>query len=92
MSSQTTVYLFNLVLYVSIAFALNQARAMYAGGKMGQVIHILLVFVVLLFCSDYVRVLEALMPENVAVTAQSLLHTAGLAVLAFGAIRLGTKS
>lgn len=90
MTAETTVLFFNLVLYVLIVVAFNKARNRYAGGKVGDMINLVLLTVVLLFLSDYVRVLGPYINDTVVFTAQYILRTAALAVLAFGGIRIGT--
>ncbi|MFP4474813.1 MAG: hypothetical protein ACLFOY_04590 [Desulfatibacillaceae bacterium] len=89
MSPETTVLFFNLILYVLIVFAFNKARNRYAGGKVGDMINLVLLTVILLFLSDYIRLLDPYIADTIVFTVRHLLRTAALAVLAFGGIRIG---
>ena len=90
MSAQTIVYLFFLIIYLLILVAFNKARTKYAGGKVGEMINLIMVTTLLLFCSDYAQVLHGLFPENVLFAIQVILRAGALAFLAFGGIRIGS--
>jgi hypothetical protein len=47
-----------LFIYVLIVAAFNKARVKYSGGKVGDVINLILITVVLMFLGDYVLLLE----------------------------------
>ncbi len=91
MSAQTTVYLFHLIIYVLIIIAFNKARTKYAGGKVGEMINLILVTTILLFCSDYVQAFNGIISDNLIFSAQAIFRAAGLAFLAFGGIRIGSN-
>ena len=88
MAAQVAVLVFNLLLYVLILGVFNQARMKYAGGKVGSMINLIIITVVLLFCSDYVQLLEPYLHENIAFTLRYLLRATALSFLAFGGIRI----
>jgi hypothetical protein len=88
MTAQTTVLFFNLIIYVLIVAAFNRARNKYAGGKVGDMVNIILATVFLLFLADYVQVLGPYLNSAVVFTVESLARTGALACLAFGGIRV----
>jgi hypothetical protein len=67
----------------------NKARSKFAGGNIGKLINLVIVTVILMFVADYTLLFEGLLSEQVIFLVQTLFRTAGLSVLAFGAIRLG---
>ncbi len=91
MSASTTILLFNLVLYVLVIIAFSQARSVYAGGKMEQIINLILAMAVLMFLSDYAQVLKGILSDDTIFTLRTILRTAALAALAFGGIRMSGK-
>lgn len=91
MSSEATILIFTLVLYILILAAFNKARSKYSGGKIGVVINLIIVTVVLLFLSDYVQFLNPYLPENIAGTLKPLFKTIGLSFLAYGGVRIAGK-
>lgn len=90
MSAQTTVYLFHLIIYILIIIAFNKARAKYAGGKIGEMINLILVTTILLFCSDYTQVFTGIISDNIIFSAQAIFRAAALSFLAFGGIRISS--
>jgi hypothetical protein len=80
-----------LVIYVLILIAFNKARKKYSGGKIGDVINLILITVVLLFVSDYVRMIDRFISENIIFTIQTLFRTIALSFLAYGGVRIAGK-
>jgi hypothetical protein len=91
MSPNVTVLVFTLFIYVLIIAAFNKARAKYKGGKIGDVINLILVTVVLLFVADYVRLLSDYFGEGTIFTLQTLFRTIALSFLAYGGSRVASK-
>ena len=91
MTSQTTVLAFTLVLYILILAAFNKARKKYSGGKIGVVINLILITVVLLFLSEYVRFLHPHVEIGVTSTLQTLFKTVALSFLAYGGVKIAGK-
>ena len=80
-----------LVIYILILLAFNKARAKYSGGKIGDVINLILITVILLFVADYVRLLDQIINENIVFTIQTLFRTIALSFLAYGGVRIAGK-
>ncbi|MBN2467418.1 MAG: hypothetical protein JXD19_04635 [Deltaproteobacteria bacterium] len=91
MTVKLIVLCFSLIIYLLILAAFNKARARYAGGKIGDVINLILITVILFFIADYVRLLEGYLSENTLFIFQSLFRAAALAVLAFGGARIAAE-
>ena len=87
MSAQTVILLCTLVIYIIIIHVFNKARKKYSGGKVGEVVKLILVTVALLFVADYVLLLSPLVDQASLLTVQALFRTAALSFLAYG----GTK-
>jgi hypothetical protein len=64
--------------------AFNRARVKYSGGKVGDVINLILITVVLMFLGDYVLLLEPYLEDNILFTLQTLFRTTALSFLAYG--------
>ncbi|MEA2082944.1 MAG: hypothetical protein U9O82_01635 [Thermodesulfobacteriota bacterium] len=90
MSAQMVILIFTLVIYILILMAFNRARKKYSGGKVGDVINLILVTVILLFIADYVLLLSPVISQNVLEIIGAFFRTAGLAFLAFGGIRVAS--
>lgn len=90
MSAQMVILVFTLVIYVLIMMAFSRARKKYTGGKVGDVINLILVTVVLLFIADYVLLLSPVVSPNILEITGAFFRTAGLAFLAFGGIRVAS--
>ncbi|MBF0573624.1 MAG: hypothetical protein HQK69_07680 [Desulfamplus sp.] len=88
MPAQTVILIFTLVIYIMIIVVFNKARKKYAGGKVGEVINLILVTVTLLFIADYVGILSAYVDREIIDITKSLFRTAGLSFLAYGGVRV----
>lgn len=84
MTTQTIILIFTLVIYLIIIFVFNKARIKYAGGRVGQVINLILVTVCLLFVADYVIIFDNLFDQEALETVRALFRTAALGFLAYG--------
>ena len=91
MSSEIIILVLTLFIYVLIIAAFNKARAKYAGGKVGDVINLILITVILLFVADYARLLSPYLPHNVIFTIQTLFRTTALSFLAYGGTRIAGR-
>jgi hypothetical protein len=91
MSPNVTILIFTLFIYILIIVAFNKARSKYSGGKIGDVINLILVTVLLLFVADYVRLFNAYFAENTIFTIQTLFRTIALSFLAYGGTRVASK-
>ena len=87
-SSDTIILIFTLFIYIIILFVFNKARKKYAGGKVGQVINLILVTVALLFFADYASIMASYVDANIIATIKSLFRTAGLSFLAYGGVKV----
>ena len=91
MSARFLVLIITLFIYVLIIIAFNKARKKYSGGKIGDVINLILITVVLLFMADYTLLLSEYFPENIVYTLQTLLRTTALSFLAYGGTRVAGR-
>ena len=91
MSPNVTILVFTLFIYILIIVAFNKARSKYSGGKIGDVINLILVTVLLLFVADYVSLFNAYFAENTIFTIQTLFRTIALSFLAYGGTRVASK-
>ena len=91
MTAKLIVLAITLFIYVLIIFAFNKARSKYKGGKVGDVINLILVTVVLLFLADYVGLLDPYISENISFILQTLFRTTALAFLALGDTRIASR-
>ncbi|MBF0200690.1 MAG: hypothetical protein HQK66_05150 [Desulfamplus sp.] len=87
-SAETVILIFTLFIYVIILFVFNKARKKYAGGKVGQVVNLILVTAALLFVADYVTILESYISTDLIDTVKALFRTAGLSFLAYGGVKV----
>ena len=87
MSAKTIVLVFSLFIYVLILISFNKARKKYSGGKIGEVIKIILVTVILLFAADYMHVFEHYLSEGAVFILKTAFKTLAISFLAYG----GTK-
>jgi len=87
MSTRNIVLILSLFIYVLILISFNKARKKYSGGKIGEVIKIILITVVLLFIGDYMFVMEGYLSPVVLFTLTTLFKTLAISFLAYG----GTK-
>ena len=88
MSAEIIILILTLFIYVLIIAAFNKARSKYSGGKVGDVINLILITVILLFIADYARLLVTYLPENIIFTVQTLFRTTALSFLAYGGTRI----
>lgn len=91
MSAKLTILVLTLFIYVLIVAAFNKARIKYAGGKVGDVINLILITVVLMFLSDYVLLLESYLADPIVFTLQTLFRTMALSFLAYGGARIASR-
>lgn len=91
MTAQTIILIFTLVIYLIIIFVFNKARIKYAGGKVGQVINLILVTVCLLFIADYVVIFNDAVDTELLEILRSLFRTAALSFLAYGGAKVASS-
>jgi hypothetical protein len=91
MSIKLIVLAITLFIYVLIIVAFNKARSKYQGGKVGDVINLILVTVVLLFIADYVGLLDQYLSENITFFLQTVFRTTALSFLALGGTRIASR-
>jgi len=91
MSAKLTILVLTLVIYVLIVAAFNKARIKYSGGKVGDVINLILITVVLMFLGDYVLLLESYLADNILFTLQTLFRTLAQSFLAYGGARIAGR-
>ncbi len=91
MTAKFTILVITLFIYVLIVAAFNRARVKYAGGKVGDVINLILITVVLLFLGDYVLLLEDYIDGNILFILQTLFRTTALSFLAYGGARIASR-
>lgn len=87
-SAQTVILIFTLFIYIIVLFVFNKARKKYAGGKVGQVVNLILVTTALLFISDYVPILSGYVEADLINTLKAIFRTAGLSFLAYGGVKV----
>ena len=88
MSAQSVILLFTLFIYILIIVVFNKAKTKYYGGKIGDVLRLILITVILLFASDYIQLFRPYISENIIITLQSLFKTVALSLLAFGGSKI----
>jgi hypothetical protein len=91
MSAKLIILVLTLIIYVLIIAAFNKARIKYSGGKVGDVINLILITVVLMFLGDYVLLLEPYLDDNILFTLQILFRTTALSFLAYGGARIAGR-
>lgn len=91
MTAKFIVLAITLFIYVLIIVAFNKARSKYKGGKVGDVINLILVTVILLFVADYVGLLNQYLPDNISFILQTLFRTTALSFLALGGTRIAGR-
>ena len=91
MSPENIVLILSLFIYVLILISFNKARKKYSGGKIGEVIKIILITVVLLFVADYAHVFESYFSEDTIFTLETVFKTLAIAFLAYGGTRIASK-
>ncbi len=88
MTAQTIILIFTLIIYLIIIFVFNKARIKYAGGRVGEVINLILVTVCLLFIADYVVIFDNMIDAEILEIVKALFRTAALASLAYGGAKV----
>jgi hypothetical protein len=91
MTAQTIILIFTLVIYLIIIFVFNKARIKYSGGKVGEVINLILVTVCLLFIADYVVIFNNIMNMEALEVVRALFRTAALSFLAYGGAKIANS-
>jgi hypothetical protein len=91
MKAELVILVLTLFIYVLIVAAFNKARVKYAGGKVGDVVNLILITVVLMFLGDYVLLLEPYLEGNILFTLQTLFRTIALSFLAYGGARFAGR-
>jgi hypothetical protein len=91
MSTKLIILVLTLFIYLLIVAAFNKARIKYSGGRVGDVINLILITVVLMFLSDYVLLLESYLSDNILFTLQTLFRTIALSFLAYGGARIASR-
>ncbi len=87
LTSQTTIYLLMLVIYIIIIYIYDHARRKYKGGNIEMVIKLILINTFLLLAADYTYLLVFLGSEITSIL-QTVLRLAAMCALAFGGLRL----
>ena len=91
MTAQMIISIFTLVIYLIIIFVFNKARIEYAGGKVGQVINLILITVCLLFVADYVTIFDLILNVEVLNIIKALFRTTALSFLAYGGAKIAAS-
>lgn len=89
-SSETTVYMFMLVIYIIIVYIFDRARRRFQGGNIEMVIKLIIINNLLLLASDYIHFLSFLPPE-ISYALPVILRLAAMCSIAFGGLRLITS-
>lgn len=88
MSGQSIILFFTLFIYILVLIIFDKARKKYAGGKVGEVVNLILLTAVLFFVADYILLLAPYIEQSTLNMTQSLIRAAALGVLGFGGARL----
>ena len=91
MPTQTIILIFTLIIYLVIILVFNKARIKYAGGRVGEVINLILVTVCLFFISDFVVIFDYMIDTDILETVKALFRTAALAFLAYGGAKVANS-
>jgi hypothetical protein len=91
MSARMPILVISLFIYVLILISFNKARKRYSGGRIGEVIKLIIITVILLFISDYVRMFDGYIPEDLIFIIQTAFKTMALAFLAYGGNKIAQK-
>lgn len=91
MSTRTIVLIFSLFIYVLILISFNKARKKYSGGKIGEMIKIILITVILLFIADYVHVFDGYFNENIIFNIKTIFKTLAISFLAYGGTKIASN-
>ena len=88
MSTEFVVLLLISFIYIFALVAFNKARAKFTGGKIGELINLVIITVILVFIADYILLFKQFIPTDIIFIVQTLFRTAGLSCLAFGGIKI----
>ena len=88
MTAQTILLIFTLIIYLVIILVFNKARIKYAGGRVGEVINLILVTVCLFFISDFVVIFDYMIDTDILEIVKTLFRTAALIFLAYGGAKI----
>jgi len=91
MLPRTIVLICSLFIYVLALISFNKARKKYSGGKVGEVIKIILVTVILLFAADYMDLLAPFISEEIIFILKTVFKTLAISFLAYGGTRIASK-
>ncbi len=91
MTAQTILLIFTLIIYLVIILVFNKARIKYAGGRVGEVINLILVTVCLFFISDFVVIFDYMIDTDILEIVKALFRTAALAFLAYGGAKVANS-
>jgi len=91
-TARNIILFLSLFIYVLILISFNKARKKYSGGKIGEVIKIIIITVILLFVSEYIRAFETLIPENISFIIETVFKTMAISFLAYGGTKIASKS
>jgi hypothetical protein len=91
MSAKLIILALTLFIYVLTIAAFNKARIKYSGGKVGDVINLILITVLLMFLGDFILLLESYLAENILFSLQTLFRTTALSFLAYGGARIASR-
>ncbi|MGE5342677.1 MAG: hypothetical protein ACM3SY_14475 [Candidatus Omnitrophota bacterium] len=87
-TAKYVILFLSLFIYVLILFSFNKARKKYSGGKIGEVIKIILITTVLLFASDYTRAFGGFLPENIIFILETSFKILAISFLAYGGSKI----
>lgn len=91
MSVELIVLALTLFLYILIIIAFNKARLKYKGGKVGDVVNLILITVVLLLFTDHIGLADGYLSENTIFVLQTVFRTTALSFLALGGTRIASR-
>ncbi len=89
-TKELVVNLFMVIIYIIILYIFDKAKQRFSGGMIERVINLIIVSVLLMLCSDYVPLLDAVISADFVYLIKIVFRLAALAVLAFGGLRLLT--
>lgn len=92
MSTRTIVLVLSLFIYVLALISFNKARKKYSGGKIGEVIKIILITIILLFVAEYAHVFEGIISEETIFTLKTVFNALAISFLAYGGTKIASKS
>jgi hypothetical protein len=91
MSVELIVLAITMIIYILIIITFNKARIKNKGGKVGDVINLILITVVLLFLADYIGLVKYYLSENIVFVLQTVFRTTALSFLALGGTRIASR-